>query len=414
MRIGILTDFISHDPAYSLCGVVLNQLKVLEPDHDITVFVRADPTKFAEDYGLADRIVELDPGETGSNKVIVTPESDAEIEYLTAQMVTHFEGIDVMLTHDIIYQANAWKYHVAIQRYAKINPDLTFIHWVHSSTAWRVKEKTGKFRRELQNPIENSYLVAMHPEEVNRKGSFFGYERDRILIIPNPIDVMEDYHEYSKAILSDDFWEADCIMVYPARLDRGKQVEVILEIAEQMIIEGWDTRVIVSDFHSTGGDKVDYRNQLIEHYGHFTTFVSQVMHETSYRVPHQVIMDLFDYADVFIHPSRSESDPLTVPEAMWKRNMLVLNFDLPVFRQYDGRAIFGKFSSNIDVMTGDQGETNTTYGNRTEYMKTIGRAIAYMIEQNMVLKNHREIRKTRTIEAVRHRSLGPAIEGVKK
>jgi hypothetical protein len=31
MRTAILTDFVSHDPAYSLCGVVANQVKMLEP-----------------------------------------------------------------------------------------------------------------------------------------------------------------------------------------------------------------------------------------------------------------------------------------------------------------------------------------------------------------------------------------------
>jgi glycosyltransferase involved in cell wall biosynthesis len=415
MKIGILTDFVSHDPAYSLCGVVLNQLKVLSPDHEITVFVRSDPNNFVESYGnYVERIVELDPGETGSNTVKVTKASESEIAALVDQMQPELQKLDVVLTHDIIYQANAWKYHVAIQRLAKELPDLPFIHWVHSSTPWKVKEQTKQFKRELDKPIENSYLVAMHPEEVNRKGAFFGYERDRILIIPNPLDVMEDYHAYTKDILSHNFWQADCIMVYPARLDRGKQVEVVCEIAEAMIFDGWDVRVVICDFHSTGGDKVIYREKLQKQYGYFTTFVSQVSKETSYRVPHKVIMDLLDYADVFVHPSRSESDPLTVPEAMWKRNLLVLNFDLPLFRQYDGRALFGKFSSNIDVVTGDPGETNTEYANRAEYMSHLGRAIAYMIEQDMVIKNHREIRKTRTVEAVRHVSLGPAITGVIK
>ena len=122
-------------------------------------------------------------------------------------------------------------------------------------------------------------------------------------------------------------------------------------------------------------------------------------------------MDLFDYADVFIHPSKSESDPLTIPEAMWKRNLMVLNFDLPVFRQYDGQALFGKFSSNIDVVSGQVGEPNTSYGNREEYMAGIGRSIAFMIEQDMVLKNHRMVRQERSLDAVRDKYLLPALHG---
>lgn len=408
MNIGILTDFISHDPAYSLCGVVLNQLKMLY-GQNVTIFVRADPNNFVDAYGdYAESIVELDPGETGSNKVTVTDKSEQEIESLVRQMDENFNEIDVMLTHDLIYQANMWKYHVAARRYA-INSDMKWLHWVHSSTDWNVAGKTKQFRKELKGRMPNSKLIAMHNEEINRKGGLYNYERDQIMVIPNPLDTTEGYHDFSKAILGDDIWRSDCVIVYPARLDRGKQVEVIGEIVDGMISDGWDVRVIIVDFHSTGGDKVKYRDELKERFGHFMKFTHDVMPDTSYRVPHKVVMDLFDYADVFIHPSRSESDPLTVPEAMWKRNLLVLNRDLPIFRQYDGRALFGQFSSNIDVLTGMSGSTETSYDDRKTYMAEIGRAIAYMMQQDMTMINHRLVRQTRSLEAVRWKFLLPAI-----
>jgi hypothetical protein len=117
-----------------------------------------------------------------------------------------------------------------------------------------------------------------------------------------------------------------------------------------------------------------------------------------------------DYADIFIHPSRSESDPLTVPEAMWKRCGLMLNFDLPVFRQWDGKALFGKFSSNIDVLTGQPGETNTEYSSREMYMYEMAGKVAYILRNNPILANHVEIRKTRSLEA-HWQKLWAAIEG---
>jgi glycosyltransferase involved in cell wall biosynthesis len=252
----------------------------------------------------------------------------------------------------------------------------------------------------------------MHEEEISRKASMLGYERDQVVVIPNPFDTMEDYDPMTRAILGPNAWAADILIVYPARLDRGKQVEVVGEIAEALNLQGWSTLAIVVDFHSTGGDKATYRDELKKRFGHFMSFTSD-LEGARYHVPHKVVMDLFDYADVFIHPSRSESDPLTVPEAMWKRNQLVLNFDLPVFRQHDGRALFGKFSSNVDVMTGGVGETTTTYGNRTTYMRDIARAVAYMVGQDMVLKNHRIVRQTRSLEAVRAKYLLPAIAGVR-
>jgi glycosyltransferase involved in cell wall biosynthesis len=414
MKAAILTDFVSHDPAYSLCTVVGNQVKMLAGKVDeLTLFVRQgyDPMQAALDYPGVNRIVVLDPGQTGSNTVEVTDRSEQEITQLETQFIAHFSGLDVVLTHDLIYQANMWKYHVALRRYIAKHDRPKFLHWVHSSTDLGTAKQTGKYQGELQGRMPHSRLVAMHPEEINRKGAMFGYERDQIVVVPNPLDIMEDYAPLTRDILGPTAWEKDCIIVYPARLDRGKQVEVIGEIGAALNDSGWSTLVIVVDFHSTGGDKAAYRKSLEDRFGWFMRFTSALRKESSYHVPHKTVMDLFDYADVFVHPSVSESDPLTVPEAMWKRNLMVLNFDLPVFRQYDGRALFGKFSSAIDVNTGLPGSTTTEYKNREAYMRSLAQAIAYMLGQDTVLKNHRSVRQTRSLEAVAAKDLLPALDG---
>lgn len=413
MRTAILTDFISHDPAYSLCGVVANQVKMISPTHDLKIFVRKGWAPEPHPYGETPVTI-LDPGTSGSNDVVVDENSEREISELYEQFRIHFADLDVILTHDLIYQANMWKYHVAARRYAQVRPELRWIHWVHSSTDLGTAAATGRYENEIRGPFPNSKLVAMHNEEINRKGGLYGYERDEIVVIPNPLDVLEDYHDISQRILlSDDYWKADLVAVYPARLDRGKQVEVVGEIFRELNKQGWDSRVIIVDFHSTAGDKDIYRTDLSHKFGDFMRFTSKIFpEETSYHVPHKVVMDLFDYADVFIHPSKSESDPLTIPEAMWKRNLMLLNFDLPVFRQYDGRALFGKFSSAIDVLSGKPGDTNTAYGNRRDYMAEMASAVAYMAQQDMVLLNHRQVRQTRSLRAVWSRHLNPAIGGI--
>ena len=73
--------------------------------------------------------------------------------------------------------------------------------------------------------------------------------------------------------------------------------------------------------------------------------------------------------------------------------------------------MMGKFSSNIDVASGQPGETNTSYGNRQEYMNEMAMKIAYMLENNKALKGHREVRLKRSLHAVWKNNLGPAIEG---
>lgn len=415
MGTAILTDFISHDPAYSLCAVVANQVKMLAGQGELTLFVRKgfDLTEAMEAYSGVDHVIVLDPGETGSNVVNVTDQSDAEIQSLREQLELHLPPDTVVLTHDLIYQPNMWKYHVAARRFANDHPETRWLHWVHSSTDLGVARQMGRFSLEIGGHFPNSWLVAMHPEEIKRKGNMFGFTRERIVVIPNPLDIMEDYHPLTRQLLGQDAYRLDCLIVFPARLDRGKQVEIIGEIAAAMNTQGWETRVLVLDFHSTAGDKADYR-QALKNLFPFMKFASDFGKESSYRVPHKVVMDLLDYADVFVHPSRSESDPLTVPEAMWKRNLMVLNFDLPLFRQYDGRALMGKFSSNVDIATGEPGETKTAYSDRPGYMMHMAQAIIHMLQQDTVLLNHRQVRQTRSLEAVAAHSLLPAIAGIRE
>ncbi|KKK80884.1 hypothetical protein LCGC14_2819020, partial [marine sediment metagenome] len=279
--------------------------------------------------------------------------------------------------------------------------------------------QTGEFSQELKPPFPNSKLVVMHPEEHQRKATLFEYEIDSVVEIPNPLDLTEDFHPAAKAIVqSGELHKADIVAIYPARLDRGKQVEIIIDIFRELNRQDWDARLVVIDFHSTAGNKATYRKELYKSAWdgnpstpiYFSSMEAGYLDKDyEYHLPHKAVMDLFEYSDIFVHPSKSESDPLTIPEAAWKRCGLVLNYDLPVFRLWEGAALFGKFSSNIDTAVGLPGETTTTYGNRGAYMATIAGAIAYIMGNNPILANHARVRRERSLDAVWHKNLWPAI-----
>ena len=409
-NVAILTDFVSHDPAYSLCGVVSQQVKMLGK---VRVLARHKDEAMRLAYG--DDVWLIDPGEIGNNVVNVTPESEKDIAGLFVQLCAALDGIDVVLTHDLIYQANMWKYHVACRRIARERPDLKWLHWVHSASAMNTADQCGKYSNELSGKFPNSRLVVMHREELVRKGGQFGYEIDEVSVIPNAIDLTDGYDKAALDVIGVmDLWRADVVGVYPCRLDRGKQIEIPIEIFGGLRSMGKDARLVVVDFHSTAGDKAVYRQELealAESLGVHVLFTSRLT-GNEYHIPHKAVMDLFEYGDILIHPSTSESDPLIVPEAAWKRCGLVLNFDLPVFRQYDGLALFGKFSSSVDVLTGLAGNTSTKYGDRAEYMKEMAAKIAYVMENNPVLNLHAKVRKERSPEGVWNKYLRPAIEGI--
>jgi len=415
--VAILTDFVNHDPAYSLCGVVANQVRMLVAGgFSPILFVRRGwPDR---DTYPGCRAVVLDPGETGSNVVKVTGKSGEEIEALEKSLEAHLDENDirVVLAHDVIYQPNLWKYHVAVRRIARRRSDVHWLNWVHSSTDMGVARKTKQFARELMGPFPNSTLVVMHQEEMLRKRNLYNYEFDQTVIIPNAIDFTEDYHPWAKELISErEMWRADAIAVYPCRLDRGKQPEIIIEIFGQLRLLGYDARVVIVDFHSVGGDKAKYRGELkgqADRSGvpvYFTSDLGSKYKPAEYHVPHKVVMDLMDYGDLLIHPSKSESDPLILPEAAWKRCGLILNYDLPYFRLYDGLSLLYKFSSNIDIATGLPGETNTNYSNRSDYMRDVAGGCAFVLRHNPVIRLHVQMRQTRSVEAVWAKSLWPVI-----
>ena len=413
MRVAILTDFISHDPAYSLCGVVGNQVKmIVRGGYECRVIVR--PGFNASAYPGAE-VVQVNPGQYGENEVIVTSDSETEIAYLKNQISDALDGVDVILTHDLIYQPAQWKYHVAARRVAKDKPGLRWLHWVHSATPFNVAGKTKQFSNELAGKFPNARIVAMHQEEFDRKRDIFHFENDEVAIIPNPLDIAEDYHPAAQEAI-DGLWAADIVAVFPCRLDRGKQPHIIIEIFGRLQAMGYYAPVIICDFHSVAGGKDTYRNEIkrtAKKLNVPTLFTSDLQFpDAEYHLPHKAIMDLFDFGDILIHPSMSECDPLILPEAAWKRMGLVLNYDLPYFRLYQGNALLYKFSSCIDVNTGRAGETKTKYDNRQDYMQMVAGGIAYIMQNNPILSLHAQMRKTRSLKVVWERHLWPAIESI--
>lgn len=394
VNIAIMTDFINYDPSYSLCGVVANQCKLLNRNGlRPRLLVRHDFHDWHTDDYEAD-LVKYNSGVTGGNVVNYDENSEQDIENLVGQFDELLAGIDLVMTHDLLWQPNLWKQNIAARRWMSRRGHPRWLHWIHSNSS---VQSSSRNKAEALSKFPNSQLVCFHPEEIERKRRNFNFDTKDVVLIPNPIDVMENYlPQAQKVILNERLWEKDIIAVYPVRLDRGKQPHIVCEIFECLAEAGYKAKVVIVDFHSVDGPKADYRNEMKDRFGDIVCFAC----ERDGLMPHQAVMNLFEYGDVLVHPSKEECDPLIIQEALWQRCGLVLNFDLPVFRQYDGQAVFGKFSSNIDVHTGERGETTTAYGNRKDYMRTIAGQIAYQMRHNPVLAQHARVRKERSLESM--------------
>ena len=215
--LSILTDFSYFDEAYSLCRVVMNQskmLKIAKIQHQI--IAKSGFSDTAKGF-LKCPIVEIS-GVSSSNRVHVTDQSGVEIDILTADLFDVLSSSDVIVTHDLIYQPALWQYHVAARRFAKKNPKIKWLHWVHSATDMNTVYQMGDFSREVKAKWHNARLVAFHDTEKTFKANMYGYDPDKVVTIPNPVNILEHLSsEASSAICKGKMVEADITAVFPSR-----------------------------------------------------------------------------------------------------------------------------------------------------------------------------------------------------
>lgn len=321
------------------------------------------------------------------------------------------DGVDVVITHDLIYQCASMWLNYAARQYASEHPEVVWLNWVHSATPPPVWTTNDARLAPLQRHMPRSKTVYPNSYDIPRVARAYRCEPADVAIVPHATDIgyFLGLHEMTQKLARErDLYSADFIMTYPVRLDRGKQVEHVLHTAAALKRLGKSVRVVVADFSSTGGDKVEYRKWLKAlAYGTFNltelevTFTSEFDESLNLSCPRAMIRDLMLLSNVFVLPSRTETYSLITQEAALCGDFLVLNFDYPPFRSIFGdHGIFYKFSSNIDMMTGQDGTTNTDYQDIDGYFHEIASRLIYEMNSNDVLAQKTRVRKERNADHV--------------
>ena len=424
-KITLFTTFRSADPAYSLNRVVQDQIKMLTNHGYKPTVIVAKGFEPVEEYLKCD-IVEI-PDVPVSNEVYIDKTFDADIAALKEALRPILKDSAVMITHDLIYQPAALKHNLAVRQLVAEDPEIKtkFLHWIHSATEPQIVQQIrgggNKYLETLKIPFPRSLYIAFNTFSVPRIASWFGVEESLVKYVPHPHDFYEFFHEDAiKIAEKGNLLQKDVVMIYPCRLDRGKQAEYIIKIAAAVKETGRSVGAVIVDFHSTGGDKVTYRDEmkaLALDLGLSETeliFASEIDKwnnpDAGNRAsfPHQVTHDLFSISNTFILPSRTETYSLVAQEAAAARNFCILNYDFPPFRSiYGDAAHYAKFSSNIDVMTGMDGETNTKYTDEAAYWYSLACYINYVQENTRVLALANKIRKERNLNHVFKQNIEP-------
>lgn len=403
-KVSIFTTFYSIDRSYSLTLVAEEQIKMLvENGYDIDVIVTEG---FKPDGYFAHPKVTLKyiPDCIRSNEGELKENYKDEVAKIEKALDEALTGVNVCLTHDVIYQPAHIIFNLAARNIAERRVDLRWLHWIHSATSPRIRCNTPFVSGIIQQKFPHSFIVYPNSGDIPRVARNFGYEEDEVKCVGHATDIPDylGFHKFSKEIYrKHKFENADIIATYPIRLDRGKQVECVIKTLGAIKRLGREVRGVIIDFASTAGDKVDYRKWLKEvaiNWGVEKEIIFTSEHDKSleYSCPREMVRDFMLISNLFMLPSTSETYSLIAQEAAICNNFMVLNKDFPPLRSVWGDTpLYKQFSSAINALTGEDGTTITKPENEMNWYHDLAQAVLYYIERNPVLKMNTLVRKER-------------------
>ncbi len=420
-KIFILTNFNQFLKSYSPIIVVGEQLRMFLRNGYKPILITSegwDPPEDSifskvENYKLSNVNVSNTPER-------FTDQDLEEIATLQAELDNLLDDDSTVITHDLIFLPDYVKHNVAARRVSESRGSISWVHWIHSATSPNslINERRmfGEEYSELLNSkFPNSVVAFPNAYSIPRVAANFNYEEDQIFEVPHPIDLTEGMTPIARRLFDElELGECDVVMVYPLRLDRGKNAEINVKTTAGLKRIGLKPHLIFCDFQSTGDDKVVYREDLKRlaedlQVKDEVTFLSEFDDSATLEVPHQVVLDLFTLSNVFIMPSKSETYSLITQEAMARGNFCIINHDFAPFRQIFGdNAIYRPFSANIGY-DGYDGEITTTYSDDIAWFNQLANNIRYWLEHDKTIKAKTWVRTNRNLDYVFRKYLEPLL-----
>lgn len=420
-QIFILTNFSAYLRSYSPIIVVESQIKMFLRAGYQPIIIASEGWQPPEGSIFS----EVETRKIPSANVSNTPErftdrDQEEIDGLYKALDSIISDESTVITHDLIFLPDYVKHNVACRRIADNRPTISWIHWIHSATSpgslIRERRLYGEEYEELLGKkFPNSIVAFPNSSSIPRIANNFDVEEDDIFEVPHPADLTEGMAPIVKRAFDGlSLGEVDVFMVYPLRLDRGKNAEINVQITAALARQGLNSHLLFCDFQSTGDDKVVYREDLKKLAAELgvpneVTFLSEFDNSAHLEVSHQVVLDFLTLSNIFVMPSKSETYSLITQEAMMRGNFCILNYDFIPFRQIFGDyAIYRPFSANVNFQ-GMDGEIKTEYTNPEAFFDRIALNIKYWLTHDKTLKAKTWVRKERNLDHVFHTYLEPLL-----
>lgn len=372
-QVFILTNFSTYLRSFSPIIVVETQIKMLIQAGYKPVLIVADGWEPPEDSIYSEVETKFLSPVAYQDPPVVNDMFREDVELIFQQLSEIIPNEAVIITHDLIFLPDYTKHHLAARQLAEKSPKVRWIHWVHSATGPNTliseREMYGEAYKEmLMTKFPNSIIAYPNSQDIPRVARNFGYEEFEIVEVPHATDLAQHMHPLVQRLWYDKkLYQNEVLMIYPIRFDRGKRPEMHIRLIAALKEVGVKAHVIYCDFQSTGGDKVVYKDECKELAKRLGvedgyTILSEFDDMAQMEVDHAVIQQLFQLSNFFVLPSRSETYSLIAQEAMGWKNMTILNYDFPAFRQIYGKnALYRQFDGAEVAMDGFDGKIDTTH-----------------------------------------------------
>jgi glycosyltransferase involved in cell wall biosynthesis len=255
----------------------------------------------------------------------------------------------------------------------------------------------------------------MNKYDVVRAAEMYGLFPKDVRVVHNPIDYryQGNIHPLTDKIITDyGLNEADIVAVYPLSTTRmtggGKQLHKAIKVMAGLKKLGRSVRYVICNAHANGDNEkqeIQKMRALAKEYGLdpryeliFTSLIDAPKYE--HGVPHQVVLELMRFSDLFLFPSVSENCPLVLLEAALGKNLLVLNEDFSPMKDFVGpNALYFKFDSINTVTTHPMGED--------VYYEDVAKIINAEFHTNRTFQAFREIKQKFNIDYIFKNELEP-------
>jgi hypothetical protein len=355
-KIAILTTFFEAASGYSLVSVAETQIKqLLKQGYDPLVLVQRN-FEPPEDQNTIWRPEMID-----LRKVLpvldltsgVHDEFDARADEIEKCLRQTLSQVDVVITHDIILQAFYKEHNEAVRRVAETQPDILWLHWIHSTPTPRKRPRYPDLLRHCPPP---GYIIYPNDTDRNIVAATYGLDMQRVVAFRgshaiDPLDAWP-YHPLTRSLAEKTgLYRTEVGMVYPVLLNRGKQPEKVIRLVAGLVEARYDARLLIVDWQSTAPHFQAYIDQLLAlaaelGVGDRVHVASRLDDRAEGGVPKQVVTELMDLSNVYVHPSGAETYSLATHEAALRGNLLCLNADLPQTRElFDSAGIYFDFGS---------------------------------------------------------------------